>query len=546
MKKVFSIFLIFTMLSAIFPVTLAGASSQKFNMTYVYFGNTDTFIRNVDHIGGSLHVAAPSYFDLHPDGSLKLTHQFDTRFIQEMHNRGVKVVPFISNHWDRMLGRAALQNREKLSTQIANAVQQYNLDGVNVDIENVTEVDKDAFTDFVRLLREKIPAAKEVSVAVAANPNGWTKGWHGSYDYAKLAQHADYLMLMAYDESYEWGPVGPVASLPWVERSIQAVLKHAPPEKVVLGVPFFGRYWVEGQTHGGIGLSNHRVEEIVARYQGTVRFDQTAKSPVATFTINASDPKTVVGSRTLAPGNYTLWFENAESLQHKIDLIHKYQLKGMGSWSLGQEQSGIWPELNRFLNGTEAAPTQPEPVENPITEPVIEQPQPNNQSGSKKDTTPPGIKNKKTSYQSKNHQVTLSYHIDEPAAVTTSVRDSSGKLLRTLENKVSKRAGTHTATWNAANVKNGRYTFRIVATDASNNTRTVNHQHQLVKANTKSGKVNASTLNVRAKATTNSRVIGTLKRNATVTIISQQGNWYKINYGKTTGYISSKYVKNVR
>ena len=81
-----------------------------------------------------------------------------------------------------------MKNPEKLADQIVQAIHQYDLDGVNVDIENVTSTYRDAYTQLVRSLREKLPEEKEVSVAVAAKPNGWTTGWHGSYDYAALGK----------------------------------------------------------------------------------------------------------------------------------------------------------------------------------------------------------------------------------------------------------------------------------------------------------------------------------------------------------------------
>ncbi|MEH7505247.1 SH3 domain-containing protein [Neobacillus drentensis] len=49
-------------------------------------------------------------------------------------------------------------------------------------------------------------------------------------------------------------------------------------------------------------------------------------------------------------------------------------------------------------------------------------------------------------------------------------------------------------------------------------------------------------LNVRATASTKSKVIGTLKKNQTVTIVSTTGSWKKIKFGKATGYVSSKYI----
>lgn len=350
---------------ATIPMNRAEAHEANFNMSYLYFGNTQSYISQVDKTQGNLNLVSPSYFDLNADGSLKVTSQYDANFVKEMHNRGIKVVPFLSNHWDRTIGRAALANREQLSTQIADFIIKNNLDGVQVDIENTTDIDRDAYTDLVRLLREKLPADKEVSVAVAANPNGWTKGWHGTYDYKELAKYSNYLMIMAYDESYQGSPEGPVASYGWVERSIQYALNQGvPPEKVVLGIPFYGRYWKEGATTAeeGIGISNVRVDELLAKYGGTVIFDEKSKSPKATITIKEGAPTTTIAGRTLTPGTYHIWYENHESIKAKLTLIHKYNIKGTGSWSLGQENASIWQSYRTWMahdSQIEVTPTAP-------------------------------------------------------------------------------------------------------------------------------------------------------------------------------------------
>ncbi|WP_312096593.1 glycosyl hydrolase family 18 protein [Niallia sp.] len=364
-KKATIVLAVGTVILASFPFQKAEAHEVTFNMSYLYFGNTKSYISQIDKTQGNLSLVSPSYFDINADGSLKITTQFDSTFVKEMHNRGIKVVPFLSNHWDRNVGRAALNNREKLTTQIADFIIKNNLDGIQVDIENTTEIDRDAYTDLVKLLREKLPSDKEVSVAVAANPNGWTKGWHGTYDYKELAKYSSYLMVMAYDESYEGSPEGPVASYGWVEKSIQYALKQGiSPDKIVLGIPFYGRYWKEGEATGGTGISNVRVDELLSKYGGTVVFDEATKSPKATITIKQGDPVTTIAGKTLTPGTYKIWYENSDSIAAKFELIHKYNLKGSGSWSLGQESTSIWQNFRTWMsdNGQAVEPQQQLPT----------------------------------------------------------------------------------------------------------------------------------------------------------------------------------------
>lgn len=328
------------------------SEDQAFNMGYLYFGNSEQFLEAVQQTKGTINAVSPTYFNLNADGTLNLTTQVDRHFIAAMQANGVRVVPFLSNHWDRAVGEMALENREQLAEQIAEAVRIYNLDGVDVDIENVTDEYRDEYSDFVRLLREKLPEGKEVSTAVAANPNGWTEGWHGSYDYADLATNSDYLMIMAYDESYSGGPPGPLASVGWVEKSIQyAIAQGVPKDKIVLGIGHYGRYWKEGASYGGYGISNQQIKEAVERYNGTVTFDEASQSPKAVFTIKEGDPTINVYGNTLGPGTYTVWFENERSIRAKMDLVEKYGIKGTGNWGMEQENPEFWDAFSGWVDG---------------------------------------------------------------------------------------------------------------------------------------------------------------------------------------------------
>ncbi len=364
----------------------AFSATDRYTMGYLYSGTDHQQIEYVNQANNALDVVSPSYFDIREDGSLKLNY-LSAFFVKSMHDNGIKVVPFLSNHWNRTAGINALKDVESLSTQIADYVEEYDLDGVNVDIENVTHEQREQYTQLVKLLREKIPSHKEVSVAVAANPNDWEVGWHGSYDYAALAQYADHLLIMAYDEHYEGGEAGPVASIDFVENSIKYALSKTTADKIVVGVPFYGRIWsLDNNRIVGKGISSKTIQQMLENSEAIVTYDEKSQSAKAEITLTETSGRyTVGGDIVLQPGKYVVWFENDQSYQEKLSLIEKYNLKGAGAWSLGQEDSSIWEHYEDWVNGEEdldqeettppvsSQPEQPAPpeMEDP-TEPPTE------------------------------------------------------------------------------------------------------------------------------------------------------------------------------
>lgn len=345
-KKTIFIFVIIQL----FMLTNYVNAYSKFNMSYVYFGSPSQYQQYISKAGDSIKHIAPSYFNIDENGNLEIDESLDKDFISAMHYKNIWVTPFLSNHWNREAGRKALARREELAREIAEAVKRYRLDGVNVDIENLKETDRDNYTDFIRLLREELGSGVSLSIAVAPNPYGSTKGWQGSYDYRELAGYCDYLMIMAYDESYNGSPAGPVASYGFVEDSIKYALSVVPADKLVLGLPFYGRYWMQGEERGGYGIGSVYVEKLVEQFEGKVIFDEEYKSPRAQITIPQSANNSSIGYKSLKPGFYTIWYENSTSIKYKLSLAYKYNLKGTGSWSLGHEPEGTWEYYDDWLN----------------------------------------------------------------------------------------------------------------------------------------------------------------------------------------------------
>lgn len=57
------------------------------------------------------------------------------------------------------------------------------------------------------------------------------------------------------------------------------------------------------------------------------------------------------------------------------------------------------------------------------------------------------------------------------------------------------------------------------------------------------GTVTCTSLNLRQSASTDSKSLQTLSKGDTVIIKGATGDWYKVNYGKYTGYVMKKYIK---
>jgi spore germination protein YaaH len=327
-----------------------GPSARAFDsLTYLYGGTTAVYLKRMDKTGGSINIVSPDYLETGGDGSIIYTKPPDMLLLASMHDKSIAVTPFLSNHWNRDNARAMLKRRAKAAAFIANSVETHGFDGVDIDIQNINEADRADFTDFIRLLREALPTGKTLTVCVAANPYYTNVGWQGGYDYAALARYCDHVFIMSYDESYDGSEPGPVSSLWFVETSIKYGLQYVPPEKLMIGLPFYGRYWTTGVK--GAAFTINDIERLVDNGYAATWYDEARECARATITIPSGETVTTWGGKKIKGGVYDVWYENARSYEKKLALVRKYGLKGIGTWALGQEPSYVWDNFTAWLEG---------------------------------------------------------------------------------------------------------------------------------------------------------------------------------------------------
>lgn len=324
-------------------------AAERISLGYIYSASK-SHTEIIESTKDSINVVSPTYFDLDLKGRLQVNETLDEEFIINMHNKGIKVTPFLSNHWGQKRAQKALENPEVLINEIVNAIYVYNLDGINVDLENLTVKDKDKLTNFMKLLRESLPSEKVVSIAVAPNPNRLTTTWVAAYDYAALAEYVDYMFLMTYDEHCYGGAEGAVASINFVEESLKVILEEVSKDKVVMGIPLYGRYWKGNADVGGEAIILGQVERIIKKYKLVPKYNEDTQTAKLTITVKEGEKGPYVNGKYLDEGTYNIYYDNENSIKAKLELVNEYDLLGAGVWALDNESYDMWNYYKDELN----------------------------------------------------------------------------------------------------------------------------------------------------------------------------------------------------
>ena len=90
------------------------------------------------------------------------------------------------------------------------------------------------------------------------------------------------------------------------------------------------------------------------------------------------------------------------------------------------------------------------------------------------------------------------------------------------------------------------YIKDVTGSNNSNQGTTTPEKPSTPESTQKTGIVNvSSSLNVRSGASTSSKVIGSLSGNSKVTIVGEEGAFYKIEYKGSHGYVAKEYIKDI-
>jgi spore germination protein YaaH len=290
----------------------------------------------LDH-ASDMTILAPQSYWLGLNG--KIWGSIPSPTLDAARQSKLPVMALLSNQdFDRQVASRLLHNRrlqKRVIGKLAAIARQENLLGFQLDLENIDPNDINLYSRFVHeAAREFHHDGRLLSVAVVPRFLDSVPGqWAAAYDYPALARAADFLTLMAYDNSGRLGPPGPIAGYDWVKNALEYARTRVPTDKLLLGIALYGREW----TNDGGNLQAHTMpypetRALLNRLSITPRWNEKHRSPW--FRYQASGTVRSV------------WYENARSVQDKVKLVEQYHLRGFAAWRLGMEDPRIWPMLS--------------------------------------------------------------------------------------------------------------------------------------------------------------------------------------------------------
>ena len=206
-------------------------------------------------------------------------------------------------------------NRDAAAASLAAVVSHSGLDGVMFDLEQLNSDDADDLTAFAAQLRADVGPSIHLDAAVQPTTKASSYRRLG-YDIAALLKSLDTVTVMGYDQHGTFNPTnpGPVGELTWQRKVLAALLVHAKPSQVDLGVAGYGYRWAADGTHT---VGDIRARRLVAAAEVTPTFDEGRGEWTATL-----------------PDGQVFWWSDARSIAMREQLAASLGLHGVAVWSM--------------------------------------------------------------------------------------------------------------------------------------------------------------------------------------------------------------------
>lgn len=347
-KRLQCVALLLVVICQISPVL----AQQRIESLFYYIDREASFASFKEHLD-QISIIAPIAYNVDEDGVV--WGGVDPRVLKIAKEHNIDVMPLIHNpgfHQEMLHALLASDiARSRAIESMLDECKAYGYAGIQFDFENLSINDRDLFTQFYQEAAAALHKdGFQISVAVVHRPGKFPgptkyfkwlyKNWRAGYDLQALSEAGDFISVMTYSQHTRRTPPGPNAGIPWVKRNLAYFLEHVPPEKLSLGIPVVSQHWKTEQDDEKYlanarswskGLTHREAVSITERFDAEILWLNEQKVPY-TFFENG--------------GLFEyIFFEDARSFGHKLDLVKLHKLRGFSVWVIGHEDAPIWDRL---------------------------------------------------------------------------------------------------------------------------------------------------------------------------------------------------------
>lgn len=281
------------------------------------------------------HSISPFWYVMTSDGDvLSFPGAESSTILSYARAHGISVIPLITNSFDSELISIVLNDpvlRQRHVQNIVSKTVQMDYPGIDINYENLYVRDRELFVIFLRELKAALYAMGRLLIVSVHAKTDAAGAWSGAeaHDYVGIGQAADAVRVMGYDFHWQGSDPGPVAPADWVDAVLAYAVSTIPRNKIELGVPVSGYDWPLGQTATSVTYSFAVAK--ANQYNVPIALDALL-GPHYTYI-------------DIAGIGHEVWFVDALYFETLLDLVNKYDIRGICIWHLGAEDPKIYDAI---------------------------------------------------------------------------------------------------------------------------------------------------------------------------------------------------------
>ena len=310
--------------------------------------------------GSVLHEVSPFWYAATGVAAITVTGNIEQSEMQALIDTaratGTRIIPSIVDGLGKSEMAALLANPASRSLHvktIVDLVMNESFDGIDLDYEGFAFVDDYATWEttrpnWVAFVTELATALHDRGklLTVSVPPIYDTKRNSDSgkwvYDYAAMGDLVDRIRIMGYDYSVD--EPGPIAPIGWLRGAIRAAKKAVDDDdKLVLGIPLYGRNWVIStigncptDAEGTVPITQGSAAALIEKRGATPVADESNKEVTFTYQLEVSD-----GATTCTQSREVHYVDEAGS-RARLDLARAERIGGVAFWALGFDSGETW------------------------------------------------------------------------------------------------------------------------------------------------------------------------------------------------------------